>query len=87
MPYVDPANKKLHDIASYQEKKSTILKRKRENYKTRDALIMENIKLTAQVDDLNAKLLTAIEGKRYIKPKSDIVDVEIVTGNYTVCFQ
>ena len=87
MPYVDPANKKLHDVNSYQHKKADILKRKRENYKTRDALILENIQLTAQIDDLNAKLLTAIEGKRYIKPPSNIVDVEINTGNYTVSFE
>ena len=87
MPFADPSNKKLHDIASYQKKKADILKRKRLNYKTRDVLILENIQLTAQIDDLNAKLLTAIEGKRYIKPPSNIVDVEINTGNYTVSFE
>jgi len=87
MPFADPSNKKQHDIASYQKKKADILKRKRLNYKTRDTLILENIQLTAQIDDLNAKLLTAVEGKRYIKPPSNIVDVEINTGNYTVSFE
>jgi hypothetical protein len=83
MPYADPADKKNADAIAYQRRKAN----KKFAYKTREMLIMENIKLTAQLDDLNAKLLTAIEGKRYIKPKSDIVDVEINPGNYTVYFQ
>ena len=83
MPYANPADKIIADAIAYQRRKAN----KKFAYKTREMLIMENIKLTAQLDDLNAKLLTAIEGKRYIKPKSDIVDVEINPGNYTVCFQ
>ena len=87
MPYKNSADKKLADSSAYQRKKEAILKRKKEQYKTREALILENIKLTAQIDDLNAKLLTAVEGKRYIKPKSEIVDVEINPGIYTVHFE
>jgi hypothetical protein len=83
MPYADPANKIIADALAYQRRKAN----KKFAYKTREMLIMENLKLTAQLDDLNAKLLTATEGKRYIKPKSDIIDVEINPGNYTVCFE
>ena len=87
MPFTDPINKKLCDNFHYQKNKAVILKRKQQAYKTRDTLIMENIRLTAQIDDLNAKLLTAVENKRYIKPKSEIIDMEINTGNYTVKFE
>lgn len=87
MPYRNSEKKKIADANIYQRKKEAILKKKKEQYKTREALILENIKLTAQIDDLNAKLLTAVEGKRYIKPKSDIADVEINPGNYTVHFE
>ena len=83
MPYADPADQIIADAIAYQRRKAN----KKFAYKTREMLIMENMKLTAQLDDLNAKLLTAIEGKRYIKPKSDIIDVEINPGNYTVCFE
>ena len=83
MPYADPADKKKADAIAYQRKKAN----KKVAYKTREMLIMENIQLTTQIDDLNAKLLTAVEGKRYMKPKSDIIDIEIKSCNYTVSFE
>ena len=83
MPYSNPADKKIADAIAYQRRKAN----KKFAYKTREMLILENIKLTSQIDDLNAQLLTAVENKRYVKPKSDIVDIEINQCNYNVTFE
>ena len=71
----------------YAKHREKILEYKRTKYKTRDNLIMENIRLQNQIDDLNKRLLTAVENRRYLKPVSEIVDIQINSGNFVVDFE
>lgn len=86
MPHTDPVDNKLYQDLYYRENKKKILEYKQNKYITREALILENIKLNEQINDLNARLLTAIENKRYFKPKSEVENLEINTGSFTIDF-
>lgn len=86
MPHKDEKDLRLYQDKFYEANKAKILKYKKDNYRTRDSLIVENIKLQQQLSELNNQLLVATEGKRYFKPKSDIIDLDIARGNFKLEF-
>jgi predicted RNase H-like nuclease len=87
MPHKDEKDLRLYQDKFYEANKAKILKYKKEKYRTRDSLIVENLKLQEQIRELNSQLLVVTENKRYFKPKSEIIDMDIVSGNFSLSFE
>ena len=87
MPHKDEKDLRLYQDKFYEANKAKILAYKKDRYKTRDSLIVENAKLQQQIRELNDQLLVATENKRHFKPKSDIIDLDIARGNFKLEFE
>jgi hypothetical protein len=87
MPHANEKDLRLYQDKFYEANKAKILKYKKDNYKTRDSLIVENIKLQQQIKELNDQLLVITQNKRFFKPQSEIIDLDIAHGNFKIEFE